>query len=267
VSCVSTIVSIIVALFFLNGLAVRASDAPKLGGAILFADAHSKARFEAYRAFLEKDPVKFASELATVERLERSDVQYVVSVVARFDGRIEGELSTDGERVLVSVSDLGGPHAEVASLNSRFAHELEHARQFDAGELGLARDATTGRWASQYSSYDLGDEVEAWEAQLDASTVGDFWMRRDGMWIPTLLRLFANSKSDERRAQVLAQHGYSGVNPVFGSNVCFGATSGYTVGQLVRPDPSRGINMFGRVYAVQPNVTAATAHTPREGGL
>jgi hypothetical protein len=231
----------------------RAAEAPmKTGSSILFVDDRARERFEKYRAFLQKDPEKFSAQLAAVARLERSDVQYVIAIVARPAPGVEGSLSCDGERVIVAVVDFGGPGAEVASLNSRFAHELEHARQFDAGELALARDPRTGVWRSHYASYDIGDEVKAWEAQLAASSPQDYWVHRKGVWLPTLLRLFANEKTDAARARVLVQHGYSSVNPVPGCNVRFAATAGYDVGQIVRPGLTGEMNVFGRVFAIEP---------------
>jgi hypothetical protein len=243
----------------------RAAEAVMVRSSIAFADARSERRFEAYRAVLQGDPVKYAGELATIEQLARSDVTYVVTVVAFVGGGAEGRITTDGQRVLLMVTDVGGPGGEVATLNSRLAHELEHARQVDAGELALARDPKTGAWASQYSSYDLGDEVKAWNAQLDVAVHQDFWFQRGGVWWPTLLRRFANERTDEARARVLARSGYSGVNPTFGCNVRFGTSSGYAVGQVVRPSPETGSNVFGRVWAVEPDA-ASVAARPRGGG-
>lgn len=228
----------------------RPTLVPERRPSLTFADARSRRRFDEYRARLERDPTRFADELATVRRLERSDVDYRFAVVGRFDGLVEGEITTDGERVLLLVSDVGGPQGDLASIDSRIAHELEHARQFDAGELALAQDPSTGRWASHYASYDVGDEVKAWRAQLALAESGDYWLRRDNSWRPTLLRLFSDEKTDEGRARVLARHGYGRVNPVVGANVRFDVSSGYSVGQLVRPDGRPGCNVFGRVAAL-----------------
>jgi len=147
---------------------------------------------------------------------------------------------------------------------ARIAHELEHARQFDAGELALACDPKTGRWASHYGSYDIGDEVKAWRAQLDVAGATDYWSHRRGTWTPTLLRLFANERNDAGRARVLAQHGYASVNPVFESNLRFDAATGYAVGQLVRPNLSRGANVFGRVWALDGRPPTADVAAPIE---
>jgi hypothetical protein len=227
-----------------------AAEAPKSGASIMFADAKSKQRFDEYRSLLEQDPSKYADQIATIRQLERSDVQYVISVCGGLGNGVEGKLSSDGERVIIYITDVGGPGAETASLHSRFAHELEHARQFDAGELGLARDPRTGHWASHYGSYDIGDEVAAWRAQLGVASAHDFWRRRDGISVPTVLRLFKDARTDEERAKVLVQNGYKNVNPIFSSNVRFAAAAGHAAGDVVRPDLSRGENLFGRVFDV-----------------
>ena len=211
--CLLTVAT--VAFFDVSSAAIVSGPAePALSdGSIAFADSHSRARWDEYRAFLGSDPKRYADEIATVATLERSDVRYVIAIVGSLGNTVEGKISTDGQSVILSICNVGGPAAEVASLNSRFAHELEHARQFDAGELGLACDPASGRWASHYGSYDIGDEVKAWEAQLHASTTPDYWTNRGGTWRPTLLRLFADAKTDAERARVLVQHGYPNVNP------------------------------------------------------
>jgi hypothetical protein len=255
VRVVAVLVAVVSAL--LSSPPRSAAEAPpKTGSSILFVDDRARERFDEYRAFLNKDQKRFAAHLATIARLERSDVQYVIAVGVRFEPGVEGALTSDGERVIVSVVDFNGPGAEVASLFSRFAHELEHARQFDAGELALARDPQTGKWRSHYASYDIGDEIKAWEAQHVAASPQDYWLHRKGIWVPTLLRVFANEKTDAGRARVLVQHGYSSVNPVLNCNVRFAATAGYAVGQVVRPGLTGETNVFGRVFAVEPPTSA-----------
>lgn len=227
-----------------------AAEAPKIGNSILFADEHSRSRFEEYRAQLDKDPERYAAQLATIRQLEQSDIQYVICVEKGMDDRIEGKLSTDGDRALICIADVTNKEKQVTTLAARLAHELEHARQLDSGEFALMRDPASGVWGSQYGSYDIGDEVKAWKAQLAVADVSDFWMRRKGVWVPSLLRLFSNEQTDDGRARVLRQHGYANVNPVFNSNVLFASTSGYAVGQVVRPDTDRRSYMFARVHGI-----------------
>src|SRR5262249_50349408 len=101
------------------------------GETISFADKEARKRFDEYIEFLNKDKEKNKSELATIERLKSSDVDYQIGVGGKdFEGA-EGNLTTDGNKIFVSISNVGGPNGETFSLNSRFAHELEHARQFD----------------------------------------------------------------------------------------------------------------------------------------
>src|SRR5262245_22228050 len=100
---VRAVVSLLALALFASYAAARPPEAPKIGASILFADDRSRQRFDEYRAFLESDPTKFASQLATIRRLEYSDVQYVVAVSAPIGGGVEGILSTDGERVLIRV--------------------------------------------------------------------------------------------------------------------------------------------------------------------
>ncbi len=226
------------------------AEASKANASLLFADAHSKQRFDAYRAYLDSDPTRFAAALATIEQLERSEIQYVVSVGDPLGAGVEGLLSTDGVRALIRVADFSGPRREVTSLVARFAHEFEHARQFDAGELALARNPATGAWSSHYSSYDIGDEVKAWKAQLAVAEPNDYWYIRDGAFKPTLLRLFANAATDAARAQVLVQHGYADVNPTVGSALRFNSDTGFVAGQVIRPDASLRRNLFGRVFGI-----------------
>jgi hypothetical protein len=231
----------------------------KTGTSMLFADARSMQRFGEYRAVLDADPDRHAGQLATIRQLEQSDVQYVVAVVGLFGDGVEGKLTTDGERVVIYVSDVTGHVAQAASLVSRLAHELEHARQFDSGELALMCDPKSGAWSSHYGTYDIGDEVKAWAAQLALATPQDFFMQRRGQWRPTLLRVFANAETEEARAQVLIQNGYSKVNPVVGCNVRFGTAAGHYAGEVLRPNVDQKQYLFARVYAIGPD------HAPMAG--
>ena len=225
----------------------RAAEAPPetfdLGPSIAFADARSAERFTRYLAFLLADPTKHRREIETVRGLGASNVTFVVALVKRLPPETGGRLTTDGERVFVSVLD---EERREGSLDSRLAHELEHARQFDAGELGFMHDEATGTWRPMMSSYDIGDEVLAWEAQLRASRSSDFWTHKGGRADPTLLKLFANARSFEERARVLRARGYDNRNPAPFSNVAFPIEMGHSVGQLVRT----GGRVFARMHSV-----------------
>lgn len=243
----------VVAALVVSLAAVRTghAEAAKLGLAVTFADATAGEKYRAYVSYLASDPARFERDLATLARLEASDVQYVIRIGGEFESGVEGSLTSDGERVFVNVSNEGGLYGEVASLNSRLAHELEHARQFDEGEIAFARDAKTGRWRPAYTSYDIGDELKAWEAQLRAATPRDFWIVTDRKRKATILQQFAQAGTDERRAELLHRCGYGGSNPVAGSDVAFPASAGFAAGEVVHPTEARGF--FGRVRRVSPS--------------
>jgi hypothetical protein len=94
-------------------------------------------------------------------------VNYIVNATI-MTGKGEGFLSADKHgNVLVNVRNVGGPAGETMDIKGRLAHELEHARQFDQGELGLAGNGRD--WGPLVASYDLFDEVNAFSAQLAIS--------------------------------------------------------------------------------------------------
>jgi hypothetical protein len=184
----------------------------RASAAITFEAARAKRTFEAYVAFLERDPERYAAELATVHQLERSEVEYRVRLGGDFRPGVEGTLTTDGERVFVSIlSDRDAQVYSRFSERSCLAHELEHARQFDAGELAFERVA--GVWRVEWPSYDIGDEVRAWSAQLRVATNQDFWRRPEGSATarPSLLAKFAAARTDADRARVLGENSYGGL--------------------------------------------------------
>ena len=224
----------------------RAAEAPPetfdLGPSIAFADARSAERFTRYLAFLHADPRKHGPEIATVRGLAASEVTFVVALVKRLPPETGGRLTTDGERVFVSVLD---EEREDGSLDSRLAHELEHARQFDAGELGFMYDEAAGAWRPMPSSYDIGDEVLAWAAQLRTSTSSDFWTHRDGRSRPTVLKLFADAPTFAERARLLRARGYGDRNPLAFLNVGFPGELGHPAGKLVRT----GGRVFARAHS------------------
>ncbi len=223
------------------------AEASKLGVAVTFADATALEKFTAYREFLALAPEQYEAELATLSRLERSDIQYVIRIGGDTEAGVEGRLSTDGARVFVTVSNEGGP-GEAASLNSRLAHELEHARQFDAGELAFTRNERTGKWEPVYSSYDIGDEVKAWEAQMHVAVPKDYWLVTYRKRKPTLLQLFATAASNDDRVAVLREHGYADRYPVPDADVVFPRAAGFAAGEVIRPSGMR--QFFGRVRRI-----------------
>ena len=217
---------------------------------VTFSDSQARDRFESYVSLIKENPDRFAPEIVTVEQLERSEVEYVVTLGGEFAWDVEGTLTTDGKRILINIAD-GRRHAgELMSTNSRIAHELEHARQFDDGEIAFERDASTGRWSTHLASYDIGDEVKAWNAQLRVSVKEDLRKRRTGsdFLTPSVLGEFARAETDAERAAVLASRGCASVRRAVDSNVIFSREAGYAPRQLLRPDAKR--RFFGRVHGV-----------------
>ena len=215
------------------------------GEIITFANKEARERFEEYEKHLNEDKKKYASELQTVNQLKESDVEYQLRTGGNFQEGTEGNVTTDGNRILVGISNVGGPQGETFSLNSRFAHELEHARQFDSGEFAFFKDAK-GQWRTSPTSYDIGDEVKAWKAQLNNAIVTDYWKNAGGTKKQSTLSLFSQAKTDDERAGVLVRNGYPNRNPYRDSNVVFSPKEGYKPGQLIRPAERPGF--FGRVH-------------------
>jgi hypothetical protein len=233
------------------GIAVVATAAPA-AGSVTFDGERAERVYGAYVAYLERDPATFAPELATIRQLQQSDVEYRVRIGGAFGDSVYGELTTDGERVIVRISDGEGANGRGVEIFSRFseracfAHELEHARQFDSGEFSFERDPATGRWYAERPSFDIGDEMRAWKVQLRLSNHSDFWRRPEGraQARPSLLAEFAAAKTDADRMRVLQRNGYGAIYAV-PNCVVSAPTSQIRPGQLVRPD--RVSNFFGRV--------------------
>lgn len=225
-------------------------------GSLTFADERSRRAVETYIAFLERDAVGFANHLATIRALARSDVEYRVTVTSQLGDGIEGAISTDGVRVDIRVDGRTGPGGPRWSLNSRLAHEFEHARQFEDGEFAFLRDRRTGDWGSEDATYDIGDEVKAWEAQLTAASPEDLWTGQGCRRSPSQLQRFAEARTDDARARFLVSIGYSDRNPVLDSNVV-AASPRHPAGTLLRPPQLP--NFFGRIHTSAHDAAVARA--------
>ncbi len=226
---------------------------------LTFANEEARRIFEGYVEFLGTDPDRFANHLSTIRQLQASEIHYYLVMIEEAGAGIEGRVTTDGRSVFIHLTHVGGPHGEVASMNSRLAHELEHARQFDSGEIAFARDPATGRWGPLVATYDIGDDVKAWEAQLVASVGADFFdrARGTGVIIPSLLRLFADAGGFEARASVLMANGYKDLRPIVNSNVGFAAKAKLAAGTVVHPGMRE--NFFGRVHGTPIDVARPAA--------
>jgi RHS repeat-associated protein len=217
------------------------------GEKIAYKNKDSEAAYNEYVTYLQNCGKKCEQELATVVQLKDSDVTYVINLAEKA-GSGEGELTTDGDKIFININNVGGAAGETFSRNSRFAHELEHGRQFDSGELSFNKDEKTGEWRAS-STYDIGDEVKAFTAQMHVSVGSDYWADKGGGGTrkPSLLRDFANAKTDDERAGVLSRSAYPGRNQTRDSNVRFSPSEGYKPGQLIRPTDRPGY--FGRVHS------------------
>jgi RHS repeat-associated protein len=137
------------------------------GSTMDFANQRSERLFNDYEKALGADPEGHATLLATIQLLKNSRINYRIDASGT-EGTGEGFLSADNRgNVLVSVRNIGGPSGETMDMNGRFAHEIEHARQFNQGELGLMKRGD--KWGAFPPSYDLLDEANAFSAQLVAS--------------------------------------------------------------------------------------------------
>ncbi len=175
-----------------------------------FSSKDAEERFKKYKEFLEKCGERCAKELKTLNRLHESKITYVINLKSGKEQSAsgEGELTTDGEKIFVNIDNIGGPDGETYSLNSRFAHELEHGRQFEDGELAFRYDERAGRWVA--AAYDLTDEVKAHEAMLSVATASDYTndRRSRGTFRKTLLGDFRSARNDEARLGVIRASNY-----------------------------------------------------------
>jgi hypothetical protein len=232
------------------------------GEIIKYASKDAQKRFEDYEKFLQDNKSKqgFAELLATVQRLKNSDVTYNIALggAETFSGGTEGELTSDGEVVNITIGNVGGASGEKFSLNSRFAHELEHARQFDSGEFAFAFDTKTGQRFTLAA--DISQEVKAWQAQLVASAGFDFHVlggSKDPAFQFRVLAEFGRAKTDDERAGVLARssenYKSSYARGGYGTNF---TVKDVPPGTLIRPaervfprtDGKGMVRVFGRTF-------------------
>ena len=200
---------------------------------------YAKSLYDAYKKDIAelaaKDPAKYGSLVKTIEKLEASDVKFVVNVTSKELGEgseAEGRTSTDGTNVLVTIRNIGNNHEEFP-LIGRFAHELEHARQFEDGELNFVKTANGG-WAPYPGSYDIYDELKAFKEQLKVSArISD---------TPTLAYLRRNDTNDADKATYLSRT-YPNRKQIESNNQIWN----YPPGTLVRPNEKHP-SVFGRVH-------------------
>jgi RHS repeat-associated protein len=206
------------------------------GETISFNDKDSEEAFNEYEKFINKDPKKYAIEIATLKQLRDSDVNYIPVLGGKQASETaEGNTVPDaaGENILVRIRNVGGPQGEKLDRNGRFAHELEHARQFDSGELAFGR-AQDGTWYPL--SYDIYDEVNAYNSIIRvAPPIKD---------TPLLKSLRDDRNDDNYRARILTNSYRNLRNRQEPTNQ--DRAWGAKPGELVRPAANRPF--FGRVY-------------------
>jgi hypothetical protein len=177
-------------------------------------DKNAREAFERYQAFLNGNPEKYASEIATIERLKESEVTYVLRLDSSgsdiVQGR-EGAVTTDGTTIFITLANQGNDH-EQFSMNSRLGHEFEHARQFDNGEWGFASNEKgnfmeDGKFVGSTFGYDITDEIKAWEVSVRLATPRDMNVMGGNPNLSTqfpILDLFSRSRD---KAGVLKRMG------------------------------------------------------------
>ncbi|MBS1797911.1 MAG: RHS repeat-associated core domain-containing protein [Acidobacteria bacterium] len=205
--------------------------------------------YDNYVAFLNKNAKKYASELATLEQLKKSDVNYVVKLDQSgtdYANGKEGGVTTDGKDVFINIANQGNGREQI-SLNATFGHELEHARQFDSGEFGFASDKNgnfvdkNGKFVGTAVGVDVIDEVKAWAVTAKLATDKDMMVlggSSDPAFQFRILDTFNKAATDADKAAVLAK-----MSPTYANEFKRGTVSvnfslngtGVPVGTLIRP--------------------------------
>ncbi len=135
------------------------------GRIVEYANAETK---QAVESAMAADP-KFAKSIQT---LINSDVVYVYSLTGTVDynkptskGVTDlGATSSDGSQINIGFSLIENSVRD--GKNTALYHETEHGLQFEHGELGFKKNAS-GEWVAD-ASYDINDEVKAFEAGMEA---------------------------------------------------------------------------------------------------
>jgi RHS repeat-associated protein len=209
------------------------------GRTISFANEDDEEQFKKYEAALAKDTKKYSSQIATVDQLRKSKVNYQFHVGGKQQSATaEGNVGFDGTNVTVNIRNVGGPSGEKFSLTGRIAHELEHARQVDSGELTFLQDGK-GNYSPSPITYDAMDEVRAFHAQLGLT------MPIESSKSPTLSNL-GMARTDREAANAIIQAYPRLKNRPLNSVYRLPASSGAQAGDIIR----RG--GFGRVHSVIP---------------
>ncbi len=96
-----------------------------------------------------------SSELKKIDKLEKSDQVYTCSSkTTSKEGGVQYDASTEEVKVTVGKSDIG-----------LIGHELNHAYQFEKGDISIISDNT-----GYGSLYDVGDETESYNVERMAKS-------------------------------------------------------------------------------------------------
>ncbi len=134
-----------------------------LGLKLKFANKADRKAFKDYKKSLKKG----SEDLKNIKELKKSSITFVFRTGA-VSGASEGETTFDGSNVNLTVEPSNS--SEDASFKSRVAHEVQHGVQINRGEFGF-RQTLEGNWEAV--ALDIGDEVEAYEAQLRQALPSD----------------------------------------------------------------------------------------------
>jgi RHS repeat-associated protein len=200
------------------------------------ADKDSQSAYDNYKKLLYSDRVKYAKEITTLEQLEKSERNYVITLTTKgFDRNAEGYTRPDKDGNITIALKNEGNGSEKLDLNGRMAHELEHGRQFDSGELTFAPDSK-GIWSPYFEHYDVGDEVKAFNAYLNVATKAS-----DQRAYP-IIRKLRRAENDAQKASYLLNGEYSNLEGrKYGSNYTPLKSLGKQPGEIVRTGQFYGV--------------------------
>jgi len=156
------------------------------GAIVVFADQESQRVYAKYKNSLNTQSQDYQNLLT----LENSNITYRINVEDQGQGN-EGSVSYDGNEVSLNVDPAGAQ--DLASINSRLAHEIQHGVQVDSGMIGFYKAGN--EWQVRFA--DIQDEVGAWDAQLRQAAPNDLFRGN--------LRGYSRAKD---KADYLIRHGY-----------------------------------------------------------
>ncbi len=190
------------------------------GEKVIPSDPDSQKKWDDYKKWVEDGYLAgkkgFAELRATIKTLEESNVVYNLSVTSTtpLGDSVSGsvDIASNGASININVVLSGGTNQDF-SQNSIFAHELEHARQFNDGEWGFVLepdkegDVTVGgtKYKARKIGYDIGDEVKAFRAMITAANGFDMSVRFPRLSSEEPLLTQLAGVNDKKAEKVLAR--------------------------------------------------------------